>query len=108
MSAIESVRVSTQTLLQELLECGTVHVKMMPMGQNGTWEGFISRQTTLEEFYPESFPGTLGKEMKGAPEITIHLNTILIKAPQELGEALHDMCQYIRDINGQEMCMWDS
>ena len=108
MSAVESVRVSIQTLLQELLECGVIHVKITPMGKKGTWEGFIARQTTLEEFFPDILPGTVGKKQKGAPEVTIHLNASLINEPEELGLIIREMCRYIHDINEQEMCLWDS
>jgi hypothetical protein len=108
MSAVESLRVVAQSLFQELLDCGTVCLKLNPMGQTGTWEAFISRQTTLDEFYPEAFPGTMSKIQKGEPEITIYVNSILIKSPQEMMIVMGEICEYIRDINGQEMCKWDS
>jgi len=108
LSKVESLRVVAQYLLQELLDCGTVCLKLNPMGQKGTWEAFISRQTTLDEFYPESFPGAMSKMEKGVPEITVYVNSILIEAPEEMIVVMGEICEYIRDINGQEMCEWAS
>lgn len=106
MSKTESLRLVAQSLLEELLDCGTVTLKLNPMGQKATWEAFISRQTTLDEFYPEALPGAMSKASKGYPEITIYLNSILIENPEEMMDAMDEICKYIRDVNEQEICGW--
>ena len=93
-------------MLEELLDCGTVTLKLNPMGQSATWEAFISRQTTLDEFYPEAFPGAMSKADAGYPEITIYLNSILIDNPEELMDAMDEICQYIHEVNAQETGTW--
>ena len=108
MSKVESLRVVAQALLQELLDYGTISLKFNPMGQKGTWEAFASRQTTLDEFFPESLPGSMSKMEAGEPEITIYLNSILIESPEEMMDAMGEICMYIHEMNKQEIGKWDS
>ena len=88
------------------MDCGTVTLKLNPMGQKATWEAFISRQTTLDEFYSEMLPGAISKTSTGLPEITIYLNSILIENPEEIMDAMDEICKYIRDVNEQETGGW--
>ena len=98
----EALRVAIQTMLQNSITCGVVNVKFMPMGKEGTWDKFVSRQTTLDEFFGENiFPDKIQGE---APEISIHINILLVQEPQELGKALKEIMEYAVLLNTQEMC----
>jgi hypothetical protein len=98
----EALRVAIQTMLQDVITCGVVNVKFMPMGKEGTWDKFVSRQTTLDEFFGENvFPD---KQQGNPPEITIHINILLVQEPQELGKVLKEIMEYAVLLNAQEMC----
>ena len=98
----EALSVAIETLLQSTLNCGVVDVKFLPMGKEGTWDKFVSRQTTLDEFFGENvFPD---KTQGGPPDITIHINILLIKEPQELRKVLQQILECATLLNEQEMC----
>ena len=99
---LESTQTSIETTLQFLLECGSVQLKIMPLDSSITWEGFIARQTTLEEYYPDIVPAINARA--GPPEITIHLNAKVLKDKEDLGAAIHEMCEYILTINDKGWC----
>ena len=99
---LESTQTSIETTLQFLLECGSVQLKIMPLDSSITWEGFIERQTTLEEYYEQILPAY--HRQVGPPEITIHLNAKVLKDKEDLGQAIHEMCEYILTINSKGWC----
>ena len=99
---LESTQTSIETTLQFLLECGSVQLKIMPLDSSITWEGFIERQTTLEEYYEQLLP--MSQRQVGPPEITIHLNSKVLKDKEDLGQVIHEMCEYILTINSKGWC----
>lgn len=98
---LESTKTSIETTLNFLLECGSLQLKIMPLKSGVTWQGFIERQTTLDEYYDVlDYPDSL----QGPPEITIHLNSKLLKEKEELSEVIREMCEYVQVINGKGWC----
>jgi hypothetical protein len=96
----ESIEISLQVVLQEILLWGTVQLKVIPIAGKKDWEGFCERQTTLLEYYPEMLP-PCPEQHFGPPEITIHLDIKVLGEPEELGQAIKEICQYINKISAR-------